>query len=44
VEITRDGALAQLLSNPAATDVVVIEPIWQREAVESVQRAEIPQD
>lgn len=44
VEITKDGALAQLLSNPAATDVVVIEPIWQREAIESVQRAEKPQD
>jgi rod shape-determining protein MreC len=32
-EITRDGAIAQLLSNPAATDVVIVEPIWQREAV-----------
>jgi len=30
-EITRDGAIAQLLSNPAATDFVVVEPIWQRE-------------
>ena len=39
VTITRDGAIAQLLSNPAATDVVLIEPIWQRQAVESVQRA-----
>jgi rod shape-determining protein MreC len=36
VTITRDGAIAQLLSNPAATDVVVVEPIWQREAVEAV--------
>ena len=35
-EITRDGAIAQLLSNPAATDVVVVEPIWQREAVEAL--------
>ena len=34
--ITRDGAIAQLLSNPAATDVVVVEPIWQREAVEAL--------
>ena len=44
VEITRDGAIAQLLSNPAATDVVLIEPIWQRQALEAVQRAEAPQD
>ncbi len=36
-EITRDGAIAQLLSNPAATDVVVVEPIWQPEAVEALQ-------
>lgn len=31
-EITRDGAIAQLLSDPAATDVVVVEPVWQPEA------------
>jgi rod shape-determining protein MreC len=36
-EITRDGAIAQLLSNPAATDVVVVEPIWQPEAVRALQ-------
>src|SRR5690606_22501684 len=36
-EITRDGAIAQLLSNPAATDVVVVEPIWQPEALEALQ-------
>ena len=35
-EITRDGAIAQLLSNPAATDVVVVEPIWQPEAVQAL--------
>src|SRR5688572_4603777 len=35
-EITRDGAIAQLLSNPAATDVVIVEPIWQPEAVEAL--------
>jgi rod shape-determining protein MreC len=35
-EITRDGAIAHLLSNPAATNVVVVEPIWQREGVEAV--------
>jgi rod shape-determining protein MreC len=31
-EITRDGAIAQLLSDPAATDIVVVEPVWQPEA------------
>jgi rod shape-determining protein MreC len=36
-EITRDGAIAQLLSNPAATDVVVVEPIWQPEAVDALR-------
>lgn len=36
-QITKDGAIAQLLSNPAATDVVVVEPIWQSEAVEALE-------
>jgi rod shape-determining protein MreC len=36
VELTRDGAIAQLLSNPAATDVVVVEPIWKQRAVEAL--------
>lgn len=31
-EITRDGAIARLLSNPAATDYVMIEPMWQPQA------------
>jgi rod shape-determining protein MreC len=31
-EITRDGAIARLLSNPAATDYVLIEPIWAQQA------------
>ncbi len=35
-ELTNDGAIAQLLSNPAATDVVIVEPIWQRRAVEAL--------
>jgi rod shape-determining protein MreC len=35
-QITRDGAIAQLLSNPAATDYVTVEPIWQRPAVEAL--------
>jgi rod shape-determining protein MreC len=36
-EITRDGAIAQLLSNPAATDAVIVEPIWQPAAVEALR-------
>ncbi len=35
-ELTDDGAIAQLISNPAATDVVIVEPIWQRPAVEAL--------
>jgi rod shape-determining protein MreC len=31
-EIIRDGAIARLLSNPAATDYVLIEPIWAQQA------------
>jgi rod shape-determining protein MreC len=38
-EITRDGAIARLLSNPAATDVVVVEPIWQPEAAAALGTA-----
>jgi rod shape-determining protein MreC len=38
VELNRDGAIAHMLSNPAATNVVVVEPIWQREAVEAVEQ------
>ena len=36
-EITRDGAIAHLLSNPAATDYVMIEPIWQRQARQALR-------
>lgn len=46
-EITEDGAVAQLLSNPAATDVVVVEPIWQSAAVEAMDlplSAELPNE
>ncbi|MEO0063326.1 MAG: Cell shape-determining protein MreC [Pseudomonadota bacterium] len=35
-QITRDGAIAQLLSNPAATDVVTVEPMWQPQAVHAL--------
>jgi len=34
--ITKDGAIARVLSNPAATDFVSIEPVWQPEAVQSL--------
>ena len=37
-ELTRDGAIARLLSNPAATDFVTIEPIWQPEAVQALSQ------
>jgi rod shape-determining protein MreC len=50
-DVTRDGAIAQLLSNPAATDYVTVEPIWQRAAVEALSAppegampAEAPED
>ncbi len=33
-QVTEDGAIAQLLSNPAATDVVIVEPIWQSRALQ----------
>ena len=36
-QLTRDGAIAHLLSNPAATNVVLVEPIWQREGFNAVQ-------
>ena len=37
-QLTKDGAIGQLLSNPAATDVVAVEPIWQAEAVKELAR------
>ncbi|WP_340587760.1 rod shape-determining protein MreC [Erythrobacter alti] len=37
-EITDDGAIGQLLSNPAATDFVMIEPIFEPEAIEAFDR------
>lgn len=45
--ITRDGAIAQLLSNPAATDVVIVEPVWQPDAVAALSvpvTPEAPED
>lgn len=40
--VTEDGAIGQLLSNPAATDVVIVEPVWQRRAIEAAAR-ELPE-
>ncbi|OYW46453.1 MAG: rod shape-determining protein MreC [Sphingomonadales bacterium 12-68-11] len=38
-ELTRDGAIGHLLSNPAATDYVTVEAPWQPEAVAMLQQA-----
>lgn len=38
-QLENDGAIARLLSNPAATDVVVIEPVWQSEVLEAADTA-----
>ena len=31
--VTKDGAIARMISNPAATDYVSVEPVWQPDAV-----------
>ena len=36
-EVTDDGAIGQLLSNPAATDVVIVKPIWQGSVLEEIE-------
>jgi rod shape-determining protein MreC len=36
-EIVDDGAVARLISDPAATDFVSVEPIWQPEALDASQ-------
>ena len=41
-ELTDDGAIGQLLSNPAATDVVMVEPTWEPEAAEALVNPEAP--
>jgi rod shape-determining protein MreC len=35
--ITKDGAIARVLSNPAATDYVAVEPVWKPEAVQMLK-------
>ena len=37
-QITDDGAIGQLLSNPAATDVVIVKPIWQGEVLADMDK------
>lgn len=32
-EVTSDGGVARIIADPAATDYVAVEPIWQPEAV-----------
>lgn len=36
-KINRDGAIARVLSDPAATDFVAVDPIWQPEAQAVIQ-------
>ncbi len=36
----KDGAIAHLLSNPAATDYVSVEPVWKPEAVQVLRETE----
>ncbi len=36
-EITSDGGVARIISDPAAADFVSVEPIWQPQAVRSSQ-------
>lgn len=36
-QVTEDGAIAAVISDPAATDFVSVEPIWQPRAVAASQ-------
>lgn len=36
-KVNRDGAIARVLSDPAATDFVAVDPIWQPEAQAMIQ-------
>jgi rod shape-determining protein MreC len=35
--LTKDGAVARMLSNPAATDYVAVEPVWKPEAIQTLK-------
>ena len=37
LQVTDDGGVAAVISDPAATDFVAVEPIWQPEAVAAAQ-------
>ena len=37
-EVTDDGAVARIVSDPAATDFVTVEPIWLPETIESAEQ------
>ena len=39
MRLTRDGAIAQVLSNPSATEYVAVEPVWAPEAFQPVVSA-----
>lgn len=41
-QVLRDGAIVRLMSNPAATDYVAIEPVWAQEAATEVGRPVAP--
>jgi len=36
-EVTSDGSIARLIADPAASDIVSVEPIWQASALEGAQ-------
>ncbi|MGB7407256.1 MAG: rod shape-determining protein MreC [Pontixanthobacter sp.] len=37
-EVTDDGAIARIISDPAATDYVSVDPIWEPEIVEAAEQ------
>lgn len=42
-QVTPDGGVAAVISDPAATDFVAVDPIWQAEAVAANQAAAAPE-
>ncbi|RDC59887.1 Cell shape-determining protein MreC [Alteripontixanthobacter maritimus] len=42
VEVTEDGALARIISDPAATGIVRVDPIYEPEAAELIGEAAAP--
>lgn len=37
-EVTDDGAVGRILGNPAATDVVMVQPVWQGDIIEAMEQ------